>query len=950
MAKQLLTFFVFFFSLLFFAQGDLKVTLTGTAETCPKNGSLSWVTEGIKPGASVIYSIYNNAAYNTVIATTSGTSLSGLPSSIYDYRVVATETLINVTRQVTSNSFLIENKKIQLTFKSVLIDNELCGSDGSFEVVVSKGAMPYKYQLLDSNNNVIVEQMTSVFTGLTAGLYKYRVFDACGTGLTGVQQITYIPADFSAVRLDAKQIDCTQIKLRIYNFSGIKYPLDISVKYINPNTGIEETSEKKNVQNLEEGVIMPFFNDKASIVLNITITDSCNRVFTVTKTLFLNINYDTSTDLQVCGAQRFSVYSPSSYENRVATPFKIEFISYPVGFDPNSTDAHEFSHRHEFGKDPLNLLPAGTYIYDIIDSCGRKVRSGAAISKSPFKVYQFGKGNECGADFHSIRLSGQNGYILSETKIITAPQAFIDLKGPLPFVVPEFWYRINRNGEKEFVSLIHLPPGNYEVEVSNSCDGTKVLVPISLSLPVRTPEVFTVNRRCDGSFNISSDVVRFYDRIQKYNPANGQWGNNTTTQGEGSGNFPHYFDTRRDSYYNFGPGRYRIIGEITNHDRLSSNGQYIQDFFCDPESLLEFIIGPPLTFVYAYAFECGNGTYDVSLNATGGTAPFKYSIVDAAGILLKDNGTNPIFEGLPGGIYEFRVTDNCGTVLPLTLDIALLGKPGIRFQPNCETNSLKLSIDNLDYLNFEWYKADNPTTILSTTSVLDLGVYTADKAGDYKVRLSTNSPTSCINTVLDLKLTPQALTGANPGIGQIVNITYNGSNTYLNLFDYLTGVYDGYGEWTEITSPKSSNLLVRNQWLVAAAQSGTYRFRYRVKSPCGTSSNFTDVTINLSKVCYKPAVLTGTIEETKFGITLLGRAGAKNDNWPMVRKGGWMALESNTKGFVLNRVAFNSNNLPIGIHVANFVEGMIVFDTTNQCMKIYNGTVWSCFSTQTCPE
>lgn len=108
--------------------------------------------------------------------------------------------------------------------------------------------------------------------------------------------------------------------------------------------------------------------------------------------------------------------------------------------------------------------------------------------------------------------------------------------------------------------------------------------------------------------------------------------------------------------------------------------------------------------------------------------------------------------------------------------------------------------------------------------------------------------------------------------------------------------------------------------------------------------------------CYKPGIITGTALDTKFGITALGRAGAGTDNWPMVRKGGWLALEAKTKGFVPNRVAFDASGNPTGIPAANYVEGMMVFDTTNKCMKIYTlkegdtSMAWHCISTQTCPD
>ncbi len=95
--------------------------------------------------------------------------------------------------------------------------------------------------------------------------------------------------------------------------------------------------------------------------------------------------------------------------------------------------------------------------------------------------------------------------------------------------------------------------------------------------------------------------------------------------------------------------------------------------------------------------------------------------------------------------------------------------------------------------------------------------------------------------------------------------------------------------------------------------------------------------------CYKNAVISGTSLDTTLGITSLGRAGINNGNWPMARKGGWIALEAKTKGFVPNRLTTVQKNSLIP------VEGMMVYDTNLDCLSIYDGLGWKCFNVQTCP-
>lgn len=129
----------------------------------------------------------------------------------------------------------------------------------------------------------------------------------------------------------------------------------------------------------------------------------------------------------------------------------------------------------------------------------------------------------------------------------------------------------------------------------------------------------------------------------------------------------------------------------------------------------------------------------------------------------------------------------------------------------------------------------------------------------------------------------------------------------------------------------------------------------------GTSTN-TTVKAFVCTYCYKPGVTAGTSLDTKVGITALNRAGADNpDNWPMARKGGWIALESKTKGFVPNRVRFNASGKPVAtdgttLIITAPIEGMLVYDVTNKCLKMYtsgDGGItfgWYCISTQTCSD
>ncbi len=92
--------------------------------------------------------------------------------------------------------------------------------------------------------------------------------------------------------------------------------------------------------------------------------------------------------------------------------------------------------------------------------------------------------------------------------------------------------------------------------------------------------------------------------------------------------------------------------------------------------------------------------------------------------------------------------------------------------------------------------------------------------------------------------------------------------------------------------------------------------------------------------CPKPGA-TGTPVVTDFGIS--SRTQRNTANWPKDVPNGFIALEAENKGFVITRMAEPETA------IANPVEGMLVYDTTDDCLKLYNGTSWKCIK-QTCND
>ncbi len=233
---------------------------------------------------------------------------------------------------------------------------------------------------------------------------------------------------------------------------------------------------------------------------------------------------------------------------------------------------------------------------------------------------------------------------------------------------------------------------------------------------------------------------------------------------------------------------------------------------------------------------------------------------------------------------------------------------------------------------FSWYVVSNyPEGLLGATSIEE-GAKECDTDNDG------------IPNRLDLDSDGDGCPDAVEGSGAFTNANLVNSTT-------LAGGNSGTGYTGSSTSPVVRNLPTPVDLVATSAT-------YGVPIAAGTGQAIGDsqngaVSSQCLGACYKPAVLDAVnTYPTKHGITALGRAGADNQNWPMLRQSAWTVLESKEKGFVVNRVPTTASLA----NITNPVEGMIVYDEEADCLKIYTlkegemAMAWHCFTTPACPD
>lgn len=272
-----------------------------------------------------------------------------------------------------------------------------------------------------------------------------------------------------------------------------------------------------------------------------------------------------------------------------------------------------------------------------------------------------------------------------------------------------------------------------------------------------------------------------------------------------------------------------------------------------------------------------------------------------------------------GGFYQFNITNGQRTLI--------LNSPAsnINDGAHCVTQPIIFSGD------LAVTKTDGATTFASGTSKT------------YTIVVSNNGPIGVTNaTVSDpvpsgvpagnVSYTAAVAGGASTSvvgtqtgaISDVITIPVGGTVTYTVVVTIPFGYSGNLVNTATVTLPSNIN-------------------------DTNTTNN-TATDTDTQTVCYKPAVTVGTILDTPEGITALNRAGVAANNWPMVRKGAWIAMEAATKGFVLNRLtSAQITAIPAG----ELVEGMLIYNITSDCLMMnINGTPagWKCLDTQTCPN
>lgn len=812
--KFIFNFLVFLLAAPCFAQlSNFTLTVGKTDETCAGNGSLTFNVSGIPDGASVAYSLYLHPNLAEPFVTLSGNSYGGLSAG--NYRVVATVSLGGASATQFADIQIVSSI-VQLQY-ALAGTPAICGNNGTITVNLLQGTA-VAYEIISGPVTAPL-QSSNVFTGLAAGLYEVRVFDACGEGVVQAHTLFTAQAGMNLNLQTPVAMDCetAQVSLNIDDIStaDIAYPLTVQLT-VYPNSGppivFNQTITSGSVFGAIYNEVIPISSGDL-FSYTIVVTDSCGNQQTASSAITASIVNPVITP-----------FNPNCAGSGISISNVVELVldSAPAGYP----DTPPFDYTDQISDNSIIFpsVPLGVYHFTAIGLCGQEYPLQIDVqpiippvpSINVFEGCEIGKG--------TFYMGGQP----SELTLIAAPAEY---EGELPQDVSGFI-----DTENGGWVMSGLPPGTYSFNVLDGCGNPYVKSATIIGYnESTTAEVF---EHC-GSFDLLVNHVSNASGgttlwLQQWNETLGKWVHPVSGVPYTEGTPPGPANSRQISNnvinYNL-PfcGKFRVMtsfaGFVSGVAMITScyNVVYEFELSCLPE------------IDQIYSFSCNSGSFDVIVEAHG-IAPLTYRITMAnGGPMVIENGTSNVFSGLAPGSYNFQVEDACHNIVNKLFDITEPLAFSVTGMDICLGESGQLSVPSFPYLNYQWYAASDPSNILSTTAVLAFTDFQVSDAGEYNVRIWHTNPLSCLDMTLSYTI-PSPLI---PNPGTATAQTFCGTPE-VELFSLLTPPFDAGGTWTT-DAPGS---ITANTWSSDGAITGTYTFTYTVGGTCNSASTTSTVTFN----------------------------------------------------------------------------------------------------------
>lgn len=380
----------------------------------------------------------------------------------------------------------------------------------------------------------------------------------------------------------------------------------------------------------------------------------------------------------------------------------------------------------------------------------------------------------------------------------------------------------------------------------------------------------------------------------------------------------------------------KFPGNAIGEPISGSGGPFMFAFGSAIDGNVNQALSPPFSFPdYKISIALNRGIKGLgiasALTNVPSTTPLEFTLQNSLDPSKINDGTPDLFftqQGDPGtsAFDEVWFEDASGVMV------------GNRVTINFASNSQNPSVGKW---NIDFYEIKQNKPVWNKNGVRDIRVFATDitsfgiTAANYtniktfKYRFNGQSDPGILaynEDTFNFFLANDDYATTTPSTSVAIPILNN--DLYNSLNPLTLGIYIPPYEGTAVVS--GNNII-----FTAASDTQTNNvvtFEYQICDSNQCDNALVTVTIP-GGYCTKPFNTAVSTNTTKVGISTQASA---SSNWPLSIANGFLALESQNKGLVITRTTETS------IPAANLVEGMIIYDTVDNCVKIYNGTAWHC--------
>ncbi|MES2774405.1 MAG: T9SS type A sorting domain-containing protein [Bacteroidota bacterium] len=721
------------------------------------------------------------------------------------------------------------------------------GSTGTIEAQISAvgGGSPYAFELVQPSTVTRPAQSDNTFSGLPPGSYTVRLTDACANTVTGIANVAAATAPTFTTAVTSSCTTPAGGTITVAPAATAIGPF--SFELISPGAAIR-AQQVSNVANTSNSI----FTDLNQGEYTIRMTDACGTAVTGPATIIAPTALAFpagSTSVPSCAASSTGQITVAVPATSLAN-YKYELIApSPVTRPPQYSRV-------------FNSLPDGDYTIRITDSCGTQVTIGApltvGISTAP--TLSVTNTSSCATNTGTITClattANQGGgtyqYALIAPSAVTRPNQ----ASPI---------------------FTGLTPGSYTVQITDQCGATGTANTTILIAGAFTPSAGGSVVACNGAGYFAQIIVTVPQ--------------NYTTGGPippGSGGGPYTFAVydAANTTLLAGPQASNIFSNLAPAPGSPSHTIRVTDI-CGNTSTTTLSVNAPIPLanatITALAASCAasaTGVIRVTTQASGGLAPYRYTLIDATTLAVVAGPQTAItFNLVPANAtgYLIRSTDACGNVItsaaPLLFPAAILPTATVGITPSCAGSSTGRIVvtpgtgATLAGGTFT-YALYNAANTVQVRALQGSPLFTALAAGDYTVRIVDRC--GATGTVAaSITSTVAALTAAGIASGTCTNGNtgaITGSSTGGSLPISYTLVNQANN--AVVAGPQAGNIF-------SGLAAGTYIIR--VTDACGTITNSSDIVLeNLLTI---PTIST-TLALDCAGSATIGAYGGSGNGGP----------------------------------------------------------------------